>query len=321
MIWLGILCLLLAAALAGYVAATERQMRALAEALAARGRDLRRVRLRFPTKAARALAQEANGLIDEVDAARLGAAEERRELQRNLATFSHDVRTPLAGAQGYLQLYAMAESDAERDECVTAAAERLSAMRVLVDQLFEYAKAASDDRELACEPVNAVDVLGECLAVLYPSFVERGWEPEVVADGAVVVLADREALMRIVENVLGNCLRHGSAAPRIELRRRGGSGCDLADGGRGFAAGGKGSCACGGSRRGGFALSISNEAEGLEALDVPRLFERFYRGDAARSAGGSGLGLSIAADLARAMDMGLEATAGEGRFTVTLWKE
>lgn len=291
MVWLGVLCLLLAVALAGYVAATERQMRALADALAVRGRDLRRVRLRFPTRAARALAQEANGLIDEADAARLKAAEERRELQRNLATFSHDVRTPLAGAQGYLQLYAVAESDEERSECVAAAIERLGVMRVLVDQLFEYAKAVSDDRELAREPVDVADVLGECLAELYPSFVERGWAPEVAADEAVEVLADREALTRIVENVLGNCLRHGSGAPRIELRGENG-----------------------------FALSISNEAEGLETLDASRLFERFYRGDAARSTGGSGLGLSIAADLARAMGMSLEATVADGRFTVTLWK-
>lgn len=291
MIWLGVLCLLLAVALAGYVAATERQMRALADALAVRGRDLRRVRLRFPTRAARALAQEANGLIDEADAARLEAAEERRELQRNLATFSHDVRTPLAGAQGYLQLYAVAESDEERSECVAAAIERLGVMRVLVDQLFEYAKAVSDDRELAREPVDVADVLGECLAELYPSFVECGWAPEVAADEAVEVLADREALTRIVENVLGNCLRHGSGTPRIELRGENG-----------------------------FALSISNEAEGLEALDASRLFERFYRGDAARSTGGSGLGLSIAVDLARAMGMSLEATVADGRFTVTLWK-
>lgn len=312
MIWLGILCLLLTVALAVYMAATERQMRALADALAVRGRDLRRVRLRFPTRAARALAREANGLIDEADAARLEAAEERRELQRNLATFSHDVRTPLAGAQGYLQLYAVAESDEERDECVAASIERLGAMRVLVDQLFEYAKAASDDRELVCEPVNAADVLGECLAELYPSFVERGWTPEVDADEVVEVLADREALTRIVENVLGNCLRHGSDAPRIELHR-------VVDPERpsdvpplvrdGAATG----CS-------GFALSISNEAEGLETLDASRLFERFYRGDAARSTGGSGLGLAIAADLARAMGMNFEATVRDGRFTVTLWK-
>ena len=312
MIWLGVLCLLLAVALVGYVAVTERQMRALAEALAVRGRDLRRVRLRFPTRAARALAREANGLIDEADAARFEAAEERRELQRNLATFSHDVRTPLAGAQGYLQLYAVAGGDEERDECVAAATERLGAMRVLVDQLFEYAKAASDDRELACEPVDVADVLGECLVELYPSLVERGWTPEVVADEAVEVLDDREALTRIVENVLGNCLRHGSGAPRIELQGAADPArpSDTARfAGDGAAAG-----------YGGFALAISNEAEGLETLDASRLFERFYRGDAARSTGGSGLGLSIAADLARTMGMSLEATVGDGRFTVTLWK-
>ena len=258
------------------------------------------------------MAQEANGLIDEADAARLEAAEERRELQRNLATFSHDVRTPLAGAQGYLQLYAVAESDEERSECVAAAIERLGVMRVLVDQLFEYAKAVSDDRELAREPVDVADVLGECLAELYPSFVERGWAPEVAADEAVEVLADREALTRIVENVLGNCLRHGSGAPRIELRgavdpaRPSDTACFAGDG----AAAGYGD----------FTLSISNEAEGLETLDASRLFERFYRGDAARSTGGSGLGLAIAADLARAMGMSLEATVPDGRFTVTLWK-
>ena len=134
----------------------------------------------------------------------------------------------------------------------------------------------------------------------------------VAADEAVEVLADREALTRIVENVLGNCLRHGSGAPRIELHRA----VDPArpsDTPR---------LACDGATAGcsGFALSISNEAEGLEALDVSRLFERFYRGDAARSTGGSGLGLAIAADLARAMGMSLEATVPDGRFTVTLWK-
>ena len=62
-------------------------------------------------------------------------------LQENLASFSHDVRTPLAGAQGLLQLYAVADRDAERDECVAAAAERLGAMRGLVDALFEYCRS------------------------------------------------------------------------------------------------------------------------------------------------------------------------------------
>ena len=187
MVWLGVLCVLLAAALVVYVTATERQMRGLSASLAQRSREGRRVRLAFPTAGARALAREANGLIDEADDVRRQAAEERRVLQENLASFSHDVRTPLAGAQGFLQLYAVADSDAERDECVAAAAERLGAMRGLVDALFEYAKADDGSRALAQEPVGMTDVVSDVLAALYPAFAERGWQPTVLlAEGVVV---------------------------------------------------------------------------------------------------------------------------------------
>ena len=285
MIWLGVLCAALAVALVGWVVATERQMREMARNLATRGQSARPLALRFPTAAARELAQEANHLIDE-------AAEEKRQLQENLASFSHDVRTPLAGAQGYLQLYGMAVTDRERDECVAAAAERLTAMRGLVDALFEYAKADDGARALVVVPVDVGAVVAACVADLHPAFVERQWEPTVRLDEDVVAPADPEALARIVENALVNCLRHGAAAPVITLRR-----AATADG---------------------FALTIANEAEGLEALDASRLFERFYRGDPSRRSGGSGLGLAIADALARAQGMTLTASLADNRFTITL---
>ncbi|KAB1648492.1 ATP-binding protein [Adlercreutzia muris] len=285
MIWLGVLCAALAVALVGWVVATERQMREMARNLATRGQSARPLALRFPTAAAWELAQEANHLIDE-------AAEEKRQLQKNLASFSHDVRTPLAGAQGYLQLYGMAVTDRERDECVAAAAERLTAMRGLVDALFEYAKADDGARALVVVPVDVGAVVAACVADLHPAFVERQWEPTVRLDEDVVAPADPEALARIVENALVNCLRHGAAAPAITLRR-----AATADG---------------------FTLAIANEAEGLEALDASRLFERFYRGDPSRRSGGSGLGLAIADALARAQGMTLTASLTDNRFTITL---
>ncbi len=295
MIWLGTLCLLLAVALGVYAVATERQMRGMARNLATRGQSARPLTLRFPTGAARELAREASGLIDEAYEARRGAAEERRVLQENLASFSHDVRTPLAGAQGYLQLYAVAGTAAERDECVTAAAERLGAMRGLVDALFEYAKADDGGRELVRELVNVADVVAACAAERYPAFAERQWQPDISLDEDVVACTDREALARIVSNLLGNALRHGAAAPRVTLRRRAGEG-----------------------EREEFSLSVANEAEGLEEIEVDRLFERFYRGDAARRAGGSGLGLAIAASLADALGLRLRAAIDGDTFTITL---
>ncbi|WP_304596832.1 sensor histidine kinase [Adlercreutzia caecimuris] len=293
---LGVLCgflIIVLMVLAAAVLAYERQMRGLSQAMAVRGRELRRLRLSFPTPAARQLAQAANCLVDEADDARRQAAEERRALQANLASFSHDVRTPLAGAQGFLQLYAVADDDAERDECVTAAVERLSAMRILVDSLFEYAKADDGSRELAREPVDVAAVASDVLATLYPAFAERGWRPEVSLAEDAVIEADGEAVRRIVENLLANCLRHGSAAPTVELRATG-------------------------SEATGFALVISNAAAGLGTLDEGRLGERFYRGDASRRAGGSGLGLATACSLADAMGLRLLLSIESGHFTVTL---
>lgn len=293
MIGLSVACLLLAVALVAVVWLNERQLRAMELLLLARGRGRAgRVRLTFPTPAARTLALQVNELIDEAEGARREAAAERRELQRNLASFSHDVRTPLTGAQGYLQLYALADSDAERDECVVAAEERLRAMRTLVDQLFEFAKADEGEQAAVREAVDVAAAVADAVSARYPAFVERGWEPEVsLPENAVVVRADGEAVRRIVGNLLDNCLRHGSAAPRIKLRAAG---------------------------EGAFELVVANPAEHLESLDVARVFDRFYRGDGARRAGGSGLGLAIAANLARTMDMELTATAEAGQFRITL---
>ncbi len=74
------------------------------------------VRVGVRTRGTVALAREANVLIREAEEVRLQASRERQAFQEDLAAFSHDVRTPLAGAQGYLQLYAVADGDAERDE-------------------------------------------------------------------------------------------------------------------------------------------------------------------------------------------------------------
>ena len=302
MIWLGVLCVLLAVTLVVYVAAAERQMRGLAASLAQRSREGRRVRLAFPTAGACALAREANGLIDEADDVRRQAAEERRVLQENLASFSHDVRTPLAGAQGFLQLYAVADDDAERDECVAAAAERLGAMRGLVDALFEYAKADDGSRALAQEPVDVAEVVSDVLAALYPAFAERGWRPAVSLTEGVVVEADGEAVRRIVENLLANCLRHGSAAPAVELRAAEPEAAEPEAAESGAS---------------GFSLTVSNAAEGLGSLDASRLGERFYRGDPSRRAGGSGLGLATARSLADAMGLHLRPSIEGDRFIVT----
>ena len=227
-----------------------------------------------------AMVDAVNSEIDAADAERVAALRAADEFSRGLSALSHDVRTPLTGARGYLQL-AREESDpARKDEQLAAADARLAAMSGLLDELFSYARAADPDTPLELGPVALRPVLEQVLLGHYPEFEARGWEPELDC-GDVVVTADREALARIVENLVVNALRHGSGPLAVRVRPAG--------------------------EKDGVVVEFSNPVADPSAIDVDRLFERFYQADASRSTAGSGLGLSVAAKLAEAQGMTLTA--------------
>lgn len=310
---------MLCAVLAALLAAIEWQQRRMARQLARKEDRLRGVRVAVRTPGAVALAQSLDAAAEDARRAVLQVQEERRRLQQDLAAFSHDARTPLTGAQGYLQLYAVAQDAEERDRCVAEASERLSAMRRLVDQLFELTKVEGGRSALEEGPLLVDEVLAECLAELYPAFVRKGWAPDVAMDEGVRAVADREALSRVFENLLANCLYHGADAPAVCLRKLPSTAepqAAPADPGAPpvlTAADGAVSL-----QAVGWELVLSNRADNLRGLDPDLLFERFYRGDPSRPSGGSGLGLAIARGLSNAMGFQLDAQVDSACETFTI---
>ena len=154
------------------------------------------------------MADAVNAEIDAADAERVEALHAADEFSRGLSALSHDVRTPLTGARGYLQLAREEADPARKDEQLAAADARLAAMSGLLDELFSYARAADPDTPLELGPVALRPVLEQVLLGHYPEFEARDWVPALdMVDSSIQVTADREALTRIVENLVVNALR------------------------------------------------------------------------------------------------------------------
>ena len=221
-----------------------------------------------------ALARAVNAELDRERDRRVRDPADRGAFQQDLASLSHDIRTPLAGAQGYLQLARRTGDEAARARYTEQAIRRLGSMRELVDGLFDYAKAADPGFAPELVPVALMPAVSDVLVSFYPQFTARGWEPRIdCADEDARVLADAPSLARALANLVNNALRYGSGAPGISVRGRGSE----------------------------IRVTMSNPVERPADIDAARLFDRFYKSDAARTGEGSGLGLAIVARLVEAM--------------------
>lgn len=260
----------------------ERELRHMAHFLCKREQGSNeRISVEFATRGIREVASAMNKELDALRDARIEQEKHQAAFKQDLASLSHDIRTPLAGAQGYLQLYERTNDSSEQQRCLEEAAARLGVMRDLTDKLFEYAKAVDTDSPLTLERVEAFSVLAEVLAGMYPQFVERNWKPVIkFEDENLAVLADKEALQRVFSNLLTNTLRYGADAPCIEQK--------------------------------GTIIRISNAVADPSNIDADHMFDRFYQAETARTNDGSGLGLAIVASLVERMGGNVSARVHKG---------
>ncbi len=277
-------------ALVALVAAArrEREFRHMARFLRDRPQTSNsRVSVSMRSNGALDLANAMNDKLDDIQTERIQNAEREQELQRTLSALSHDIRTPLAAAQGYLQLLEEESDATAREHYVLAVDRRLTDVRQLLDELLLYAKAKDEAWQPECEPVDVGELLAETLASFYPQFTEKGWSPHVdLSPEPCVASTDAEALTRIFRNLTANALRHGVGAPRIVQK--------------------------------GKTVTFANRVENGADIDPERMFERFYRGDAARADRGTGLGLAIVAELCHALGATAKASVAGNAVSITI---
>jgi signal transduction histidine kinase len=248
--------------LGGSIARRIERLRSATEALA-RGDLATRAPEEGPAELA-GLASSFNAMAADLE--RLFDA--RREL---VAWASHDLRTPLASLQAMLE--AVEDGVAEPERYLSAMRDQVRALAGLVDDLFELARIDAGVLTLELREAQLAGLVESCLRGLEAEARARHVTLRYAGDGAIVRCAP-EKVERVLFNLLTNALRHtpsdGAVAIFVEPHESE------------------------------VQVTVEDTGEGLPADAARRVFERFWRGDAARSKGGAGLGLAIARGLVEA---------------------
>jgi signal transduction histidine kinase len=234
-------------------------------------------------------------------AEQLQAADQKQRqldnLRRDLiAWVSHDLQTPLTSVRAILE--ALADGVVEEPEMVrrylNTAQRDVMSLSALIDDLFQMSQLDAGGFPLERAPASLSDLVSDTLE----SFSELAKQQDITLEGFVEadvdpVLMDTQAIGRVLNNLISNALRYTPAQGRVSVWvRRTGHGVEV---------------------------TVSDTGAGIRAVDLPHIFERFYRGDAARSRnrgnGGAGLGLAIARGIVQAHGGTIRVESEPGKGT------
>jgi two-component system phosphate regulon sensor histidine kinase PhoR len=199
-----------------------------------------------------------------------------------ISNVSHELRTPLASLKALtetLQDSALEDPPAARRFLARIEAE-VDALSLMVTELLELSRIESGKVPLQFTPVAARDIIATAIERLHLQAQRAGlMVTSSLPEGLPFVLADRSRIEQVVVNLLHNAIKFTPSGGKIDLEVRAGS--EPAQAGH-------------------LIFSIRDTGVGIAEDDLPRIFERFYKADRARSGGGTGLGLAIARHIVEA---------------------
>jgi len=258
------------------------------------------------------IAEEREHLLARERQARVIAEESRAGLNRVIQGrsrlvrgFSHDVKNPLGAADGYLQLLEVeipGPLTGQQKENVGRARRSIRAALDLIGDLLALARVESGQLTIEPEPVNVKKIVTECIDEFRMQADQKGLALTLEADHELPVLqSDRARIRQAVTNLLSNAIkytRHGSVTVAVVRRDRD----NVPDGNHWLA------------------IDVSDTGPGLSEEEQKAVFEEFRRFGAAEKQQGSGIGLAMSWQIARALegDLTVESEPGRGS-TFTFW--
>jgi len=206
-----------------------------------------------------------------------------------LGNVSHELRTPLAAVSALAETLESGAVDPgpETAEFVGRIRQQVDRMSALVNELLDLSRIESGATALEPEPLDLASLVAESASLLRQRAESEDVRIHVPAEPGPTVEADRASLLRALNNLLDNAIKFSPAGGTVSVE------CSV-----------EGDLAV---------VRVRDEGPGIPPQDLPRVFERFYKGDASRAGSGVGLGLAIVKHVVRAHDGTVEATSEPGR--------
>ena len=252
----------------------------------------RQIRTTLNDRDVEKLAVEINENLDYQKNLKLESAGSRRQLEKSISDIAHDLRTPLTVVKGNLQMMRNENLSDKGREYLDISFKKVDTLKEMVDEFFEMSVLESDQNALELRKIDVPVFLSEFIIENEALIREKNLTPNIsLPEKSIYIKADSKSLSRVFSNIFGNIYKYA----------KGGfdAGVEVADG----------SCV----------ITIANEVSNPEEIDINRIFDRTYRADKARTAGGAGLGLYIAKLLVEKQKGSIEAKleADKLKFEIT----
>jgi len=243
----------------------------------------------------RPAAPELASLADSFNQLAAGLEDQERLRGDLISNFAHELRTPLTNLKGYLQ--------ALRDGVMPTSTEVFSSLDHEVDRLYrlslsldELATGGSPKTPSGLGTIDLGQVIEAALKLSHPGFERRSIKVEMTLTTGLRVMANPDHMAQVLLNLFQNAARYTPEGGSVSIR------AEVDDGS--------------------VVVSVMNSGEGIPAVDLPHVFERFYRVEKSRdrSRGGAGIGLAVVKQLVEATGgrVGVESDREVTRFWFSL---
>jgi len=215
-----------------------------------------------------------------------------------VANVSHELKTPLTAVRGFAETLLSGEvPEQDVDKYLSVILKHAERLGNLIEDLLELSRIESRKVPLQSAPIDVARVVQAVMNGMEPQLRSKSLTVKLVEGEPGEALGDRRAVEQVVTNLLDNAAKYTNPGGHLELRVR--------------------------SEGDHVRVDVQDDGIGIPEEDLPRIFERFYRVEKARSRdlGGTGLGLSIVKHLVQAMDgeLFVESEMGSGTtFSFTL---